>query len=145
MSATGKRSTKAKSSSPAKKTKAAKRANRTAATAAKSTRGAADKVRVKPRTAELATAALFDQAELPSSQFTGTLFMANGQASLNGTLLLLDGVDGFANAVAAAFGALQNKGFQNGQSVVITGRTAVVHLAVHPITVIVMTGAQAAP
>lgn len=143
MSTTRNNPTKAASSSPSKRAAKGTRGKRV--NAAKTTGGAASKAAAKPRTATLSAPALFDQAELASSQFTGSLFMANGQASLNGTLLLLDGVDGFANAVAAAFGALQNKGFQNGQSVVITGRSAVVHLSVHPITVIVMTGAQAAP
>lgn len=88
------------------------------------------------------TPKLLDRLEAASGQFSGTLFLANGQASLNGTLLLLDGVSDFSAAVAAAAQALQNQGFQSGQSIVVTGRTAVVHLAEHPISVIVMTGAS---
>lgn len=84
------------------------------------------------------TPKLFDRLEAATGQFPGTLFLANGQASLNGTLLLLDGVSDFS----AAAQALQNQGFQSGQSIVVTGRTAVVHLAEHPISVIVMTGAS---
>jgi hypothetical protein len=88
------------------------------------------------------TPKLFDRLDAASGQFPGALFLASGQASLNGTLLLLDGVSEFSAAVAAAAQALQNQGFQSGQSIVVTGRTAVVHLAEHPITVIVMTGAS---
>jgi hypothetical protein len=96
---------------------------------------------IKPQI--LAGPKLFDEADAESSEFTGTLFIANGQSSLNGILLLLAGVSDFASAVAAAAQALQNQGFQSGQTIIVTGRSAVVHLTEHPISVIVMTGARA--
>ena len=119
-----------------------KRGNRTATKTVQKTRSAATKALAQRMNVALAAPTLFDQAQ-ESDQFTGTLFMANGQASLNGTLLLLDGLSDFSSAVAAAFGALQNKGFQSGQTITVTGRSAVVHLDEHPISVIIMTNAQA--
>lgn len=116
------------------------------ATLAGSTPSAASRAAPPPKRSNQPKSAavpkLFDRLDAALGQFTGTLFLANGQSSLNGTLLLLDGVSDFSAAVAAAAQALQNQGFQSGQAIVVTGRTAVVHLAEHPITVIVMTGAS---
>lgn len=138
-----------KKSAPSKQPKKAARpaAKKSAkATLAGSTPSAASRPTPSPQRLNQPKSAavpkLFDRLDAASGQFTGTLFLANGQSSLNGTLLLLDGVSDFSAAVAAAAQALQNQGFQSGQAIVVTGRTAVVHLAEHPISVIVMTGAS---
>ena len=126
------------------KSKARKKTARTPAKKQTQASKSSKSVATRARTAtKVPLPQLLVQPNVAQSQFSGVLFVANGQSSLNGTLLLLDGVAGFAAAVAAAAQALQNQGFQSGQTITVTGRSAVVHLDEHPIQVIVMSGATA--
>jgi hypothetical protein len=87
-------------------------------------------------------AKLFAASAMIDTQFSGTLYLSNQQASLDASLLVLQGVDDFGSAVSAAAQALENRGFHTDQSITVTGHTAVAHLPEHPLTVIVMSNAQ---
>jgi hypothetical protein len=86
---------------------------------------------------------LFDLSVTASNEFPGILTLAQHQASLNGTLLLMDGVSDVAQAIWSAADALEQQGFTSGQPIIVTGRNAVVHFNDHPLAVIIMTNARA--
>jgi hypothetical protein len=85
---------------------------------------------------------IFQAAALESTEFNGTLYVSDGQSSLDGTLILQDGISDFASAVTAAAQYFIDNQFQSGRPAVVVGRSSVVHLSVHPISVIVMTSAH---